>query len=797
MSNVGALRGGGEPYRGTCGPGSCRFGGSNSSLTSANRRKNKISGCTTTSVQQAGQGPHIVGKRRALFTSIQAPPPEKRLKRGALITSRSSSSPISLNRYLETAHHPTDGGRYQVVYTQQYTRHVKLVQKALTGLNRRLKKKEGSEKRGVVSRWSARHSEKLFPGMCRRTYCVPPVFINTYGMREDKECSFKVGSPVFKTRVTESDLRGDNSHRMVARAFESLSRQLERQGDTCMFLISDYTYDNYFRWCRDPRQLWHECGDWFRRLQPDASLFSHGGEQDSCFSVPEDAGVQRHKTGLIVLHQDKGILLIQRLGNNVEFLLKDHLLSADTGIPESQADVTRFSRWWRQLPDKPVPLEVIKEIAGRYVGILSTPIDLLEVNERSRVRDFCDVTLLVGRLFKRLLLTDEQERITNILKTRASDKRVYLCGPPGSGKTLLLIMRARMFLCETKLHHVVVLNLYRGAKGRVIGSHIMKALCRPDDTYGHGVAVVKSRVHHVCLDLNDDVSIVQVVRQTLPSDVEMKDVLFIIDEVLPERYWQNILLALGAGLRNCHVWCAGLSSNAPKGLSGCQTSSLSLVLRCPPSVQNVLQRVDWEDQRKRAYRGDADNPNVASNGPAPLSIRHERHQGGVTVAECAKCAEELASLLQHELHLVRPQDRDPALPSDIVASVQSPVQIPCQIIVLYSVPRQQFRGSSLEMRDELELPADRFKRHVEKMSSCMFFVKLKEKLGNVTLRVVETLDDPSVEGGDNSNEILFSWVDIVQVWKKTLLSFCLETSRQKNHVLRQWKESREYSPQRQ
>lgn len=54
-----------------------------------NRRKNKISGCTTTSLQQAGQGPHIVGKRRALFTSIQAPPPEKRLKRGALITSRS------------------------------------------------------------------------------------------------------------------------------------------------------------------------------------------------------------------------------------------------------------------------------------------------------------------------------------------------------------------------------------------------------------------------------------------------------------------------------------------------------------------------------------------------------------------------------------------------------------------------------------------------------------------------------------------------------------------------------------
>lgn len=54
-----------------------------------NRRKNKISGCTTTSVQQAGQGPHIVDKRRALFTSIQAPPPEKRLKRGALITSRS------------------------------------------------------------------------------------------------------------------------------------------------------------------------------------------------------------------------------------------------------------------------------------------------------------------------------------------------------------------------------------------------------------------------------------------------------------------------------------------------------------------------------------------------------------------------------------------------------------------------------------------------------------------------------------------------------------------------------------
>nr|KAG5689875.1 hypothetical protein BaRGS_002386 [Batillaria attramentaria] len=81
--------------------------------------------------------------------------------------------------------------------------------------------------------------------------------------------------------------------------------------------------------------------------------------------------------------------------------------------------------------------------------------------------------------------------------------------------------------------------------------------------------------------------------------------------------------------------------------TGFEEHPLYLVHRCPPSVQNLLYHVDWDDTRKEQYKRDAEAAQMPTNGPIPLCIRHEVH-APVSVTECRQCAKELAQVLKNE-----------------------------------------------------------------------------------------------------------------------------------------------------
>lgn len=76
----------------------------------------------------------------------------------------------------------------------------------------------------------------------------------------------------------------------------------------------------------------------------------------------------------------------------------------------------------------------------------------------------------------------------DILSQKCS--RCYLSGPPGSGKTVLLMLRARQFVQQGG--HVVIVNMYRGAAGRAIGHYISEAVARY--YIPHGVSGKKVKV---------------------------------------------------------------------------------------------------------------------------------------------------------------------------------------------------------------------------------------------------------------------------------------------------------------
>lgn len=51
-------------------------------------------------------------------------------------------------------------------------------------------------------------------------------------------------------------------------------------------------------------------------------------------------------------------------------------------------------------------------------------------------------------------------------------KRLFLTGPPGGGKTLLLLLKAAQWV--EKKGHVVILNLHAGSKGLPLGHQFEK-----------------------------------------------------------------------------------------------------------------------------------------------------------------------------------------------------------------------------------------------------------------------------------------------------------------------------------
>ena len=215
----------------------------------------------------------------------------------------------------------------------------------------------------------------------------------------------------------------------------------------------------------------------------------------------------------------------------------------------------------------------------------------------------------------------------------------YLSGPPGSGKTLLLTLKSRTFLAEWKDHHVIVINMYRGAEGRAIGEHVYNSICSE--------GIFQGRVHLLPVDvakLTLD-TFVKKVKDLFP-EFDEKNTLFVIDEIYIESFWSDILVSFSEQFPNSKVLCAGLFSKNPQGF---QEHPLDVVHRCPPSVQNLLYSVDWEDARKEKYVRDYGYAReMSTNGPTPLCVRHELHVAGGSVADCLQCAAELSAVLKKE-----------------------------------------------------------------------------------------------------------------------------------------------------
>nr|KAG5710643.1 hypothetical protein BaRGS_013289 [Batillaria attramentaria] len=398
------------------------------------------------------------------------------------------------------------------------------------------------------------------------------------------------------------------------------------------------------------------------------------------------------------------------------FLLKEDLFEEDMNLAECETDLSNFRRWWDRLPAAPMRRDYMQEIVGKYIGPFSSALTSKDGNERERQRQYRDSVQRTALLLSRNMLSRRQLDILKISDPKET-KRVYLSGPPGSGKTVLLTSKARSFLETSEKHHVIVLNMYRGAAGRAIGERIFTAVSSGGK---------KQRVHKVDVDVTegsfDKANFVKGVKRLNPGSKHwLKNALFIVDEIYVESFWQKILNAFKSEFSESSVWCAGLFSRTPTGF---REYKLYCVYRCPPSVQNLLYQVDWDDTRKTFYKRDAEQAEVPTNGPIPLCILHEKH-ANVSVTECVQCAEELAVVLNDKklAQLVQPRE-NPSEPGGASSTPDLHADYSdIKLTFLVNLPRELYERNV----SYLETSKARYTKYMDYVARCPFIKTLIEK----------------------------------------------------------------------
>ncbi|KAL8625765.1 hypothetical protein ACOMHN_012357 [Nucella lapillus] len=447
-----------------------------------------------------------------------------------------------------------------------------------------------------------------------------------------------------------------------------------------------------------------------------------------------------------------------------ETLTKEDLFEDGQYVSESEYDLKNVKDWWDRLPDKHLSKELMKEIIGRYIGTLSRPVDTNFTTERSHARTVCDSVALAARHAKTLCLKLSDEMKQAVSSHTTKYKRVHLRGAPGSGRTTMLILKAASFLKRERTK-VVVVDLcrgpyyYCGKPGRPVCHRIVQAI------QGSEKGKYKQNVHHLFLNVHHKVTATDF-KNKVPGYLKTTDILFVIDEILPEEEWCDVLQVLEKDFKDSHVWCA--DGILPQQLSVRWTfrSELLGIHRIPHSVQRVLWHADWDKQRIGSYTPDADTgPErqiLASNGPTPVCIRHADHgaQPGcgpnVPVIDCAKCAEDLAATLV-SMDMVKGTQAEPRTggQGEPSQSSQQTDYLPCSIAILFGLPQDRYTIKAETIY--VETTENDIREYVEALETCSFVTKLRE-----CLAAKVTVLDPLTESRDLDvlwNDVIVSWTD--------------------------------------
>ncbi|KAK7106045.1 hypothetical protein V1264_017348 [Littorina saxatilis] len=299
--------------------------------------------------------------------------------------------------------------------------------------------------------------------------------------------------------------------------------------------------------------------------------------------------------------------------------------------------ITGMDQWWKALmtsrgEDPAMTKDVYEELVARFAG----PATTVEVFCPSAVSKASKVVRTEGEgvsetaaRYMDFVLHQGQVQILN-----SGERLVYLTGPPGAGKTVMLILQAEKWLRDG--HDVCVVSMSNESMAASLWMyHSLQTKC---PSLKH-----KLHFHAELVEGKGKDDLVN----NLASRAKDDHLYVIVDEVDSSEFTE-FCDELVKRVENLHLWAARVGHD--KIPDYFKEFSLCVPLRSPAAVirEILTSEIIHKYQQVREYQ---QNVFPHTDGPLLRELRHEGlgHSDDVMPRDCEACGTQLASVLKKEL----------------------------------------------------------------------------------------------------------------------------------------------------
>ncbi|XP_070185349.1 uncharacterized protein [Littorina saxatilis] len=298
----------------------------------------------------------------------------------------------------------------------------------------------------------------------------------------------------------------------------------------------------------------------------------------------------------------------------------------------------KMTQWWEELmakkgKDPNMSKNLYEELVARFAGPATTVevfCPSLMSSASKVVRSEGEGVSETAERFMEFVLYEGQLVILS-----SDEALVYLSGPPGTGKSVVLLLQAEKWLKAGKDVHIF--SMFSESTGASLFLKHSLLAKYPEKT---------KKVHYHCCHYwsPEDKDMIK----TLAASAQDSELYIICDEAKGTEFL-GFVEELQSHVTKLHLWAARIFHNfIPPGFLH---FALNMPLRSPGAVTREIEKCRYMTELGQVKTYQVELP-LHTDGPLPRELRHQGtgHDNDVIPLDCQTCGLNLASVLK-ELHV--------------------------------------------------------------------------------------------------------------------------------------------------